>query len=534
MSGQTLREVLVKIALEMDTKGFRPPDFSGWQKDLDKAKQSGDAATQTFDELIEGAKEYAAESDKAAAATRKRSTAMDADSEISKKWLEREQQRAELVNQVAAGSLKAARGVAFLTAANQEEYQATLRWIAGIQGVMDTFTGILDVYKSLIAAKRAAAAATAAETAAEVGLATARGRSAGAGIGGQLAGMGRSAISLRGGAVLAGGLALGYGLFQYGRGLAGTFQRHGEAIAQRMGFMPNDPYAGPQGDERQSLFGSDMESISRGRAARDAAFNRDARVQSILSGPGGFRGAIESIDRRQARNRGLLNLPFEGSALTTGIERQSRELEVAENSIKLEEERKKVLDEQSASLTRQLEQQRQLQSAAHELLRVEEDRFRTMEERIGRLAPQEVDRLRQIAERQRSGGTLSLQEAQFLEQTGIGGAIAAQRFRAEGQARGASGILAGLGEDQGVNNARANLRSVEATAGLAVSDIQADLKEIARMKEKNDRDLVNAIEAVAQLGPKVTAAIADLQKMVSQTNDELEKQQVQNRELRPI
>jgi len=56
MSGQTLREVLVKIALEMDTKGFKPPDFASWQKDFDKAAASGKKAAESAEQVAEAEK----------------------------------------------------------------------------------------------------------------------------------------------------------------------------------------------------------------------------------------------------------------------------------------------------------------------------------------------------------------------------------------------------------------------------------------------------------------------------------------------
>jgi hypothetical protein len=531
MAGQTLREVLVKIALEMDTSGYKPPDFSPWQREVDKANQSGNRAAVIFDEMIDGAKVYATEAEKAAAATRKRSAATQADSDISKKWLEREQQRADLVNQVAAGSLKAARGVAFLTAANQEEYQATLRWIAGIQGVMDTFTGVLDAYKAVIAFKRAAAAATAAETAAETALATARGRSAGAGIGSGLAGMGGSAISLRGAGALGVAAGAGYGVYKFGEALGSRFYRDAEVFAQRNGFTQRDPFMGPQGQERADLISADLARIEGSRSARDASFTGHNRLLSMLSGPGDFDKAMALIDRQQAINRGTLNLPKESRYLSPNEESQFQRLEVAQQSIQWEDARAQRLERQSELLGQQLQQQRQLQSAAHELLRVEEDRFRTMEERIGRLAPQEVQRLQQLADKQRSGQSLSLQEAQFLERTGVGGSIAAARFREEGLARGAGGILSAFGEDRGVNQARNNLRSVEATSGLAVGELQSELGKLAQAKKESARELANAIGEVITFAPIVEALTKKFQQETEKTMDAIEKSSVQNRGL---
>lgn len=529
MSGQTLREVLVKIALEMDTKGFKPPDFASWQKDFDKAAESGKKAAQSAEKVAEAEKGVAEELDKASAATKRRTAATQADSDISAKWLEREQQRADLVNQLAAGSLKAARGVAFLTAANQEEYQATLRWIAGIQGVMDTFTGVLDAYKAVIAFKRASTAATVAETAAETALATARGRSAGAGVGSTLAGMGGSAISLRGAGALGLAAGAGYGVYKFGEALGSRFYRDAEVFAQRNGFTQRDPYMGPQGQERADLISADLARIEQSRSARDASFTGHNRLLSMLSGPDDFDAAMALIDRQQAINRGTLNLPKESRYLSPNEESQFQRLEVAEKSIQWEDARAQRLERQSELLGQQLQQQRQLQSAAHELLRVEEDRFRTMEERIGRLAPQEVQRLQQLADKQRSGQSLSLQEAQFLERTGVGGSIAAARFREEGLARGAGGILSAFGEDRGVNQARNNLRSVEATAGLAVGELQAELGKLAQAKKENARELANAIGDVVTFAPIVEALTKKFEQEVAKTMDAIEKSSVQNR-----
>jgi hypothetical protein len=237
------------------------------------------------------------------------------------------------------------------------------------------------------------------------------------------------------------------------------------------------------------------------------------------------------IDRQQAINRGTLNLPKESRYLSPNEESQFQRLEVAQQSIQWEDARAQRLERQSELLGQQLQQQRQLQSAAHELLRVEEDRFRTMEERIGRLAPQEVQRLQQLADKQRSGQSLSLQEAQFLERTGVGGSIAAARFREEGLARGAGGILSAFGEDRGVNQARNNLRSVEATSGLAVGELQSELGKLAQAKKESARELANAIGEVITFAPIVEALTKKFQQETEKTMDAIEKSSVQNRGL---
>jgi hypothetical protein len=240
------------------------------------------------------------------------------------------------------------------------------------------------------------------------------------------------------------------------------------------------------------------------------------------------------IDRQQAANQGTLNLPNESKYLSPHEEDKFQRLEVAEKSIQAEQNRSQWLERQSEFLGQQLQQQRQIQSAAHDLLRVEEDRYKTMEERIGRLAPQEVDRLKKLAEKQNSGGQLSLQEAQFLEQTGVGGSVAADRFRQEGQARGAGDILSAFGEDRGVNQARSNLRSVEATAGLAVKDIQADMQELAKQKEETGKKLIEAIREVIDLTPVVEQLRKQLQGEMQRMADDLEKSATQNRGISPI
>lgn len=153
--------------------------------------------------------------------------------------------------------------------------------------------------------------------------------------------------------------------------------------------------------------------------------------------------------------------------------------------------------------------------------------LQSMEEKIGRLSQAEVDRLQKIAEKQKVGGELTLQEASFLERTGIGTAQAAARFRQEGQARGSSELLAAFGEDRSLNQAKQAMRD-------AINIQGEGAKEIREQLEKNIKSQKEFVDELGKGLAKIAVSKDLVDSVLKKMEDEAQarhKDQLQNRNL---
>lgn len=229
MGAQTIRDVLIKIGIESDSRGYRAPDFRKVQAEADAAKKSVDdlaasvskvgnggfggtgpggskggggtqpKTSQYFgdanigvgrygnqfgrqdrfnQQILGGGDDLVLKRSETLAKLGERQALLEKDQlQRSRLLMEVDNQRAEALNGLAMGAMKVARGAAFVTAASTEEYQAMLKLVAQAQGYFDLVSGGIDIYKNLTNLKKAATAATLAEAAAEGTLAAARGRS---------------------------------------------------------------------------------------------------------------------------------------------------------------------------------------------------------------------------------------------------------------------------------------------------------------------------------------------------------------------
>lgn len=556
---QTIRDVLIRIGLQTSTSGFSSPDFKKVEREANDATAAvnklnaamsgrrvgggggggaGGASSQRAPDMFAGLdigvnkyKDVIARqrqfNDQILAADEKQLRRSDSLRqhyqaleqqnrklvESDKQALEISNQRAEATAQLANAGLKLARGIAFVTAANEAEYQSTLKLIAQAQGYFDIATGIIDAYKSYITFSKAATAAKTAEAAATNLLAASESRAAVA----RMAGMGRNALGLAGRA--GGALAIAAGVGLAGRLLIrdayglGTRERVNQQYQDRI-----DAYNSPEaaaarnaaGTARMNQFDSMISGrLEGGSAIRDALSNRPRGLD--------FRANLAGIERDRAISTQMVgSADFRGSPEQWSSEKLSRQAKIAEINLNSEKEKQEVYRKQQEYLERQLEISLSMKQATVETLRAEENRYRSLESSLGRMSAGEANRLKSIGDKLQKGGQLSRSEAEFLDRTGIGTAQADSFFVQEGRKRGSGGILSAFGEDRGLNTARENLNDfATGEAGRVAREMIEELEKLNKTLEESFENQVELIRRSINATEKLGQEQANIEQRVA-------------------
>lgn len=363
-------------------------------------------------------------------------------------------QQLEAYSAIGEGAIRAARGIAFLTAAKEEDLRVALQYVAAAQGVLDIFAGTASVAKGVITARQAMTAATVAATTAEVGLATAGSAAAGA----QAAAL----IPLAPIALIAGTAAVGIAA------LAEEYRR----------FLPEPIKAAESLDVWTEKQRKAADAISEARSVFETEMQQIATLSKIPIG-------ADSLNFDEQRKRITLAAQFARDAVENSndkgrfgagvLGRERTNLEQNNTEISKQQSLLETRKLETAELLKQRDIAQGILQTAKQTVENEKNRLASLEERIGRLSKQEQERLKGIAGKTAKGESLTEQEARFLDQTGIGGAVASAFFRKRGQDSGAGEILSGLGENNQLEQAKRDLQSAQATAGLALDDIEEQL-----------------------------------------------------------
>jgi hypothetical protein len=533
---ETIRDVIIRISLKMGRHQFAvPPEFQEWAKQTqaaaDKVTESVKQAEQTVateagqamaeskqrlaereesgNRLISLIREEQAAEQSAVRTTRDRAGAQLESINRNKQALELQGQRLEALALAANGLFTVARGIAFVTAANEDDYQQTLKWLAGIQGSLDLFNGLITSYKSVIAFKKASTAATLAEIAANKGLAASQvegslAQVAKGALGGR-AGLGRllAGGAAVGGAVALGGLVLNNGINQFGQ------DQYGDQFSGRgLGADVSD-------DDRSDRINKGLADMERRFSQLEQRVTREGQLRQLAASAG------VSLERRfelAREDRDLALQPLGRGMLPGGVDnvplaRAKEEQAAQQILVDFERERQALLQERAQGLQTELAAMRQAQDIAAKTLQLEEQRQQSLEARIGRLQPQELAQLKQIAESRNAGKELSLDQARFLEQTGVGGALAEARFRQEGQNAGAGGILQALGEQAPLQQARKNAEFANNAIAQAAEEVVAETEETARELVQSFKDMATGIRNLGRISEEVDRLREELGRM---------------------
>jgi hypothetical protein len=562
MSGTTIRDVLVKISLQTDTKGFKVPDFADIEKQLQKiqellnkgfagnaktaegykkqgeaAEQSGKKAEVAASKAIEKERQKAqairatTEAYLAEQAAAKRAQqeilaegsggyispgqrsqelreAANRDRDIAMRAMDAEKQRAEVLGQLATGAMQAARGVAFLTAANDEDYQSMLRTIAKYQGYFDALAGGLTIYKALIEAKKIATAATRAETVAESALGSAVART-------KLL-QGAGAIARFAGPIGA-GLAVGYGL-----GKAGAY-----AVDQFSGTA-----AMRSRDQRQAEYFSDGAIAERQQAGMQAMSrrfegNRDQLGLSLEIARSRFDRGGTSYDQRMAfydrqvqeQEGKMLFAQQAGGSETQQVQAAREVLEYQKSIVQIERERLQQQQSRESMLRSELQITQQILDKANAAARSAQERFDSEEARFGRLEKFEQDRLIELGKKVR-GGTADDAEIRELDQSGFGRDLTESIFKGKGKAAGFELFASTVGDDKELQQSQRDLRAAQASAGEAQKEAAEQQIEAWRSMEKTQEKIFEAMQKQVNANAEMQRRIEDLEREAATRRNE--------------
>lgn len=157
MPGETIKDVVVRIALQAVKTKIPVPDIKPAVQETDKlAKTVSEKFTQLENKVQESEK---AVQDLAKAERKAAENARTVREETIK--------AGEALKTAGDGAFTLARGLAFVSASTEVDFQQALRTIAQVQGAFDIYRGLIDVTKGLSDARKALTAVTNVQTAAE-------------------------------------------------------------------------------------------------------------------------------------------------------------------------------------------------------------------------------------------------------------------------------------------------------------------------------------------------------------------------------
>ncbi len=519
MAGQTIRDVVIKIRLEQagPTK-LRAPDTS----EIDRAtKQTTAAATAAFtaeerealasySRIMRERKKMQDDAAKLAENTAKYADGIDptGGQVLSNRAQRNEQdrqrqsaaelsatkQQIEAYSAIGEGAIRAARGVAFLTAANEDDMRVALQYVAAAQGVLDVFAGTANIVKATITLRQAQTVTTAAAVASETALAgaattaTAATTSQTAATWALNAAMSGNPVVLAGIAVATIAVAAGYTLLKQStdEAEAAIIRSNGTLNAIGTNFERLAELT-QRGSEAIAAAGESF-SVAMQRIQLDGQrpfANADDQIRAIEK---------ELIVRKSlldaASVRGTAGVGVTGAA---GVKLQNNQFETT-----AAQELLSIRQKQTDELQKQRDLAAQALDTSRRTVEAEKDRLRTAEERFGRLSRGEQERLKGIADRQKNGGQLTEQEARFLEQSGFGGANTSAFFQKRGQEGGFGQVAEGLGLNAALEQAKRNLQADTATFGEFITDADELIRDAIRKRDQDFDKLTRLIvEAIS-------------------------------------
>lgn len=456
--GTAYRDVVVRIALEQVKAQLEAPDVKPVKQaitDVDKAIAEANANMEESYSDLDAQLAKVEESLKKVAENQIKEA-----EQAAADYARANDEVTDGLKQVGSGALQAARGVAFLTAANSEQFQQALKVIAVAQGALDVYKGLSAVHEGLTKAKKALAAATAAQAAIE-GVATA-GTKVGtaATIASTAATMAKTkalaALKIATNPVtiaLAGLAALAYSLYrEYNKAKTAT-----ENLAK----------AQDQLAKYKKLVR--IETRLHAIEAREEAIAQEKAAKASMEA----RDAIEKA-RRQALHQ-----------LKTPEERMSVRADMAAT---LKEELA-ILKEQSRIRDNILNKQIQELDTKKRALEMERNQSRTIEERIGRMTDIQRLELQQLEKRAKEG-TISAAGVARAEELVGSSKFSREFFQERGREAGGVGLAETLtGSSRSSTSFGTQLDSVASES----EELRREFRQYFENNKANQREVIKTI-----------------------------------------
>lgn len=240
---------------------------------------------------------------------------------------------------------------------------------------------------------------------------------------------------------------------------------------------------------------------------------------------GQFSNAIDRFTTQGFRSEGTDRVKDEKNRVEFLKEAESfrrQEILIAERGLQISQAQLQTdLQRRDASKAR-------LQSI-QDAITAEQGRLQTAQERFAQMDPGERMRLKSISEKAKSGGELSLQEAQVLSQSGLGSGFASQAFARIAEKQGFSQVANNLGEFDQMNQLRfqgkgesEKLKEIEARVRERQGEIDKAAETIA--------NLAGSLEKISEALIKNSARLAELEKQYAR-NDTGQMKQYASKDL---
>lgn len=508
MSGETIRSVVIKIAIEQKQATLKVPDTSAvtaavaqMSAAATKGTQSVVAAAQMQATAVEQARNAEADANKRVAATQ--SAVLSA------------------YGASAMAALQMAKGVAFVVAANDEQAESFVRAIAKAQGYFDLAVGGIHVVKSLgdiqrqtailtelqaLAATHAAVAQTAVATTAvpaSVGLAAVATTSgaATAGLAGVAVAGGTAAAVL---AVIAAPLVIVAGVLAVAvvafKSWNSSVTREAKRAAEAV-----ETSTKRQADALTRLASATRESVS---------------VQGAVPG-GATQSAIEGQIAQLQAARATLSaaarqMPAGIDETRAGQETSiKRKLALQAEGISLMQQEQQLQDQLIEGKKAEQSAAQQALRTAQETLITEENRNRSENARLGLMSRADQNTAKRLLEKKGRGEELSIRDARKAQSLGIlAGDVEAAGVKEAGRL-GLTGARERGGETRPLEQARRDLTTAQSSAGEAIKQLDDELKEAAKQQKELADKLVKTIAnkfATTEALQRVIEGIEDVKK----------------------
>lgn len=524
---QTIRDVLVKIAVQTDATGLKLPAMTTFENSLKRIEKYLESNHQSLKSFAKTEAEVSRQVQQSAAQSNK----------VVLQNIEANKQLASVFGGVATAAMQAVRGLAFLTAANEEDYQAALKSIAQYQGYFDLLSAGINGYKRLADVKKMMIATIGAEIVAENALAAARTRSAVAGmlpVGAVGARAASAALPLAGAALRTGLGSLGVTAAGYGMA-AGTFlapvaaagagiyagvktgnwlrenvldEMTGHADWRREVGRMNGLYTA---DGLGARHASGMAGMDRRFRENRQSFDFGLQRLDLAQGRGiPHHLMMGALDKQEADQRfRLTELQQGGGAATSNVEKAREIVELQKSLLEIERKRIEYGKSQQSLLENEIQLSQKLLAQANAAVQAAQSRFDSEAARFAQMESWERERLQEIATRV-AAGTQTDAELRELHQSGFGGERTQAMYRDMGK-EGLAALQQTLGTDTELKQALQQQSAALATAGEVVKESSDEVIEVMKKIAESEERLIKYAEGMQNAQNEMARRIKELE-----------------------
>lgn len=460
---ETIRDVIIRVAIEQKNASLKMPDVTPIETanvGVAKSMQDvGDAAAKEYDRAANEAMSAYSRIMKSREEAEKKAQ------DLSKQTQSAQSELLGVYAQTAGAAMQLGKGIAFVTAANEEEADSFVKSIAAAQGYYDAAVGSIQVVKSLGDMQRKAAAYIALTTAATTtqGVAAnatsaAMTRLAAATVAatGAATAFGTALLATPLGWIALATAAAAAGIIAWNRSTTSAAKEAAEAMDRSISRQVEDlQKLAKYQQEVSSLSLSQVESndsVGLAKQLEDMEKQRKEFAQKARNVPMGF----------ENRQQVLSGLERQNELQQTNMEMLQKELE-ARGQLK-------------SSLESELSVAQQILRTAQDTAAEEENRNKSELIRLGLLSQADKSRVKRLYDAAQNG-PLSLRQAQEASRFGILQSEVAATAAREAERSGITSRREASSDNQPLEQARKNLISARNTAGLAIEDIKGAIEE---------------------------------------------------------